>query len=88
MPRQPGRESTRLTYPLGDLLVQSFLTPYGADDRFIANRVCVVAGCDHRVKNCVGQVSGPAVVVLESNIDSAVGIACAHHVAEMLDQDR
>ena len=85
MPRVPGRESTRLTYPLGDLLVSSFLH-HGMDDKIIGNRRCVIEGCDHFLRNCItgANASGPTVVVHADDIDKPLGMACQHCSSQIL----
>lgn len=93
MPRQPGRESTRKTVEsTAGLEVASFILHH---EEWLWRRPCVIADCNHRMgpntnepgwvhwRSCDEQQL-PAFVVKEGEYDANLGIACPHHVAEIL----
>lgn len=96
MPRKPGRESNRVTYPVEDLLVASFIMNH---EEWLWRRPCAITGCDHRMgpktdeprwvtewEPCAAEAA--AFVVLDDGLyDTQAGVACPCHVAEILARD-
>lgn len=95
MPKIEGRASTRKTIDIGKAAVASFVLPWDK----IANGKCCIKGCDHRASGMIGDLaegtycaSTSAATIYHVDLmpgpqpDPYVGVACPHHVEEILDR--
>lgn len=62
MPKMPGRESTKLKFPIEELVISGFFMPW---EKAYAKRECVVEGCEHRIGACDDHTGQPGMAVQE-----------------------